>query len=151
MSAPPLSPTFRPYEAADREACLALFDQNCPEFFAPNERAEYLAFLAEHSEGYDVCVAGDEVAGAYGLQPDGSGALAIRWMLIGSSMQGRGLGSAMMRRALKDARDRGAPRMVMAASHRSAPFFARFGAVERVTVPHGWGPDMHRVDMDLAL
>ncbi len=40
-----LQPTFRPYQTADREACLGLFDANCPEFFAPNERADYVAFL----------------------------------------------------------------------------------------------------------
>ena len=36
---PPKAP-FRPYSSADREACLANFDANCPAFFAPDERAE---------------------------------------------------------------------------------------------------------------
>ena len=38
---------FRAYQPADREACLALFDENCPAFFAPNEREDYEAFLRD--------------------------------------------------------------------------------------------------------
>ena len=34
---------FRPYEAADRERCLALFDANCPAYFAANERHALLS------------------------------------------------------------------------------------------------------------
>ena len=37
----------------------------------------------------------------------------------------------------------------IAASHKSAPFFARFGARIVETTPDGWGPGMHRVDMEL--
>ncbi len=54
-----------------------------------------------------------------------------------------------MRRVLAAVRTKGAAVLHMAASHRSAPFFARFGARETATTPHGWGPDMHRVDMEL--
>ena len=39
----------------------------------------------------------------------------------------------------------------IAASHLSAPFFARFGANEVSFTREGWGPAMHRVDMELAL
>ena len=35
--------------------CLDIFDANCPEFFAPNERQEYENFLNCDSKGYEVC------------------------------------------------------------------------------------------------
>jgi hypothetical protein len=38
----------------------------------------------------------------------------------------------------------------ISASHKSAPFFAKFGARERDRIPNGWGPGMHRVEMELA-
>jgi hypothetical protein len=47
-------PRFRSYEITDRADCLRLFDENCPEFFAPNEREDYVAFLAHHSKDYVV-------------------------------------------------------------------------------------------------
>ena len=34
---------------------------------------------------------------------------------------------------------------------KAAAFFARFGAIEKVTTPDGWGPGMDRVDMELNL
>jgi hypothetical protein len=36
---------FSPYDGGCRDRCLAVFDTNFPEFFAPNERVEYVAFL----------------------------------------------------------------------------------------------------------
>jgi GNAT superfamily N-acetyltransferase len=142
-------PTFRRYQATDREVCLDLFDANCPEFFAPNERADYVAFLETEGGAYQVCLLGDRVVGAYGLLPQGRNGLVIRWILITPKAQGQGLGSAIMQRVLAEVRGNGAAVLHMAASHRSAPFFARFGARETASTPHGWGPDMHRVDMEL--
>jgi GNAT superfamily N-acetyltransferase len=94
----PAQPSFRAYQAKDLEACLSLFDANCPEFFAPNERADYLAFLDAAWRDYEVCLVGGRVAGAYGLLPQGTNGLVIRWILIDPKVQGQGLGSAMMHR-----------------------------------------------------
>mgnify|MGYP004128444723 CR=1 FL=1 len=37
------------YTHTHRAACLKLFDLNCPEYFAPNERTFYESFLASGS------------------------------------------------------------------------------------------------------
>ncbi len=41
-------------EAAAHE----LFDANCPEFFAPNERLDYAEFLDSNLLGYELCLTG---------------------------------------------------------------------------------------------
>ncbi len=46
---------FRDYEESDQAACRAIFDANCPEFFALNERDDYLLFLDANTPGYKVC------------------------------------------------------------------------------------------------
>ncbi len=152
---------FEAFGPAHRARCLELFDANSPEYFAPEERAEYAAFLTDPPDGYEVCVVGGEVAGAYGLIGDGADdGLRLNWILLDPAVQGVGVGSAIMRRVMASARSRldrsgsskPAGRFVdIAASHRSAPFFARFGAVEVRRTPDGWGPGMHRVDMLLAV
>ncbi len=147
MSAPP---GFRAYQREDRSACLKLFDASCPEFFAPNERADYEDFLDTTADGYEVCVLDDRVVGAFGLKPHEPGGIALRWIIVAVELQGHGIGSAIMQRALERARAANASHLYMGASHKSAPFFARFGARETATVPHGWGPGMHRVDMLLT-
>jgi GNAT superfamily N-acetyltransferase len=161
---------FRRYGTVDREGCLTLFDANCPAAFAPNERGEYEAFLdaQAEAEAYEVCVMDDEIVGAFGL--GGDGALRLRWIMVHPQRQGRGIGTSVMDRvreaALAVARDeaqRGAAQkggdsargggavVQIAASHRSAPFFARFGARPVRVTPDGWGPGMHRIDMELTV
>jgi GNAT superfamily N-acetyltransferase len=151
---------FSPYDEAHRDRCLAVFDANCPEFFAPNERVEYVAFLDRSPAGYEVCLVDGEVAGAFGVivmdeSADGASDLRLHWVLIDPVMQGRGVGTSIMRRVVGRARDSraaaGTSSVQIAASDRSAPFFARFGAVEVRRTPDGWGPGMHRVDMVLSV
>jgi len=143
--------TFRAFQASDQMACLALFDANCPAFFDAGERPGYVQFLAARPEGYEVCLDECGIIGACGLQFHAPEEVIIRWILLEPEVQGRGIGSAMMARALARGRAAGARRLLMAASHKSAPFFARFGARATATTPHGWGPDLHRVDMVLVL
>jgi GNAT superfamily N-acetyltransferase len=145
-----MNPAFRAYQSADRDDCLALFDANCPAFFAPNERVEYLAYLTAAAAGYQVCLAGQRVVGGYGLTTHPGGGLALRWILLSPEVHGRGLGSLMMNRVLDSLRASRVRRLHISASHKSAPFFARFGAREVATTRDGWGPAMHRVDMILV-
>lgn len=145
------SPTFRPYSSGDRADCLRLFDSNCPAYFAPNERADYAAFMTDVAGEYQVCLLGGQVVGAYGVLPEARTGLALRWILIAPEYQGQGVGSAIMQRVIAAVRATGpSARLSIGASHLSAPFFSRFGARELARTPHGWGPDMHRVDMELA-
>jgi hypothetical protein len=61
-------------------------------------------------------------------------------------VQGAGIGTAIMERVQKSSSSSGSI-VEIAASHKSAPFFARFGARETARIEHGWAPGMHRVDM----
>ncbi|MEZ4588740.1 MAG: GNAT family N-acetyltransferase [Gemmatimonadales bacterium] len=142
---------FRPFGSVDLAACLRLFDANCPEFFAPAEQADYRAFLATEPDGYELCVAGGRVVGAFGLIGDDPRSRRLNWIMLDPAFRGRGLGSAIMSRVLASARRAGVRVIEIAASHKSAPFFDRFGASPVRVTEHGWGRDMHRVDMEIAL
>ena len=143
-------PEFRFYRSADRETCLRLFDLNSPTAFAPNERADYERFLDEADGKYEICIVADDVVGAYGLYREGDHRLALRWILLSPASQGRGLGAAMMARIKEQLHACDGATLRISASHKSAPFFAKFGARERDRIPNGWGPGMHRVEMELA-
>lgn len=138
--------TFRPYKNADREHCLAIFDANCPEFFAPNERDDYADFLDGPTEAYEVCLLDGKVAGAFGLFGAPARERGLSWILLDPAHQRAGLGSEIMSRILKAGKG---CLIHIGASHKSAPFFERFGAVTLQTFTDGWGPGMHRVDMEL--
>jgi GNAT superfamily N-acetyltransferase len=142
-------PPFVPYARAHRDACLALFDEHCPEFFAANERDEYAAFLDACPDGYFVALENGDVIAAFGLIDAGATARRrINWILVARQTQGRGMGGEMMRDARRRAAAAGARVIDIAASHKSAPFFAKFGARAVRHIPDGWGPGMHRVDME---
>lgn len=143
-------PRFRAFTATDTAACLALFDANCPEYFAPNERADYRAFLDAMPDGYEVCELDGATAGAYGVHAIDDDNAALHWILLAPAAQGHGLGAAIMSRAVRTLEQRGHRTLHISASHKSAPFFARFGAIESARISDGWGPGMHRVEMRIV-
>ena len=143
---------YVPYASQYRAACLALFDENCPEYFAENERADYLAFLAGSPTGYRVCLLNERVVGAFGvIDTGGAGRRRLNWILVSRGAQGRGIGRGLMSEAVRIAKGEGAAHVDIAASHKSAPFFAKFGARELRRLADGWGHGMHRVDMELQV
>ena len=143
-------PRFRAFTSADTTACLALFDANCPGYFAPNERADYRAFLEAMPDGYEVCELDGAIIGAYGVHAIDDDNAALHWILLEPTTQGRGLGAAIMSRAMRAIEQRGHRTLHISASHKSAPFFARFGAIEDARIINGWGPGMHRVEMRIV-
>jgi GNAT superfamily N-acetyltransferase len=143
--------TFRPYSCTDRDACLAIFDANCPLFFAPGERADFQSFLDSTPDGYEVCEVDGRLMAAFGFVPDGVSSHRLVWIMLDPAYQGGGVGSAIMRRIIALGRASQSQLIKIAASHKSAPFFAKFGAVATVQTEEGWGPGMDRVDMELAL
>ena len=146
-----LTASFRPYSGTDREACLAIFDANCPAFFAPNERVDYVSFLAAVPDRYEVCEVAGRVVAAFGLADDESKVLRLNWIMLDPESQGVGIGANIMKRVISVGRASQSFLIRIAASHKSAPFFAKFGAVGTAHIEDGWGPGMDRVDMELHL
>lgn len=142
---------FTPYSCEDRDTCLGLFDANCPVFFSPNERTDYLRFLDTAPGGYELCLVDGVVAGAFGLMGHDATRRRLNWIMLNPQFQGLGAGRAIMQRVATLAALEGIHLVDIAASHMSAPFFTRFGAITLTVTNNGWGPRMHRVDMELPL
>jgi len=142
---------LKPYSSADRETCLDIFDANCPTYFAPNERDDYVDFLDTDTGRYEVCLVNNKIVGAFGLYGNGETTKTLKWILIDPGSHGLGIGSAIMDRVVSLGNASELKYLTIAASHMSAPFFARIGAVTKATIENGWGPGMHRVDMELHL
>ena len=143
--------TFRPYRASDRQACIDIFDANCPQYFAPNERQDYDDFLAKSPQEYEVCESDGRVLGAFGLSAHNEKEETLNWILLDPETQGMGVGSEIMHRVIHRCRSSEITTVKIAASHKSAPFFAHFGAATISTTKDGWGPGMGRVDMELLI
>jgi len=143
---------FEAYTPALKDACLDLFDANCPASFAPNERSDYAAFLDQAGTSYFVKPQGGRAAAAFGLKRGaGADSLRLNWIMVHPAVHSGGVGRAIMDAVIAFGRLAGATRIEIAASHLSEPFFARFSAIAVGGTRNGWGPDMHRVDMEISL
>jgi N-acetylglutamate synthase-like GNAT family acetyltransferase len=143
--------SFRPYDTSDQQVCADIFDANCPEFFAPNERQDYTDFLKDVPDDYEVCEGDGKVMGAFGLLAHSENSKTLCWILLDPRTQGMGAGSKIMERVIQLGQASETKTVRIAASHKSAPFFARFGATTLSTTKEGWGPGMDRIDMLLSL
>lgn len=140
---------FLEYTQIHETACLKLFDLNCPGFFAPNERSDYEAFLDSSHKGYRVVCLDNTIVGAFGFRVQkNTGRGAISWIMVSPEAKCQGVGSEMMAWVKQEALKCNSSIVDIAASHLSAPFFSKFGATEIETIPNGWGPGMHRVNME---
>ncbi|MBB6506433.1 putative GNAT family N-acyltransferase [Sphingomonas endophytica] len=141
----------RAYDAADRAACLALFDGNTPTFFAAGERSDFAGFLDAHAASWAFQVverSGAIVAcGGHRAAADGETA-GFCWGMVDRAQHRTGLGRILTQARLDAARATPGVRQVrLDTSQHTQGFYARFGFVVERVVPDGYSPGLDRVDM----
>lgn len=142
---------FRPYISSGYTDCLALFELNCPEFFAEEEREDYKNFLKSNSSQYFQGFIKSNFVCCFGITDHADDACSISWIIVHPSYQKHGCGTAMMSYFLQAAAAMGKRKTLIATSQHAGRFFEKFGAVAKQTIEDGWGKEMHRVDMELAI
>lgn len=143
---------FQNYNGGHFSECLKLFDENCPEYFAENEKADYIAYLERGPMDYKVGFEGSHLVSAFGLTQGSDNSRArVSWILVSVNSKGKGIGAQMMAAVKNSALEKKCVAIDIAASHLSAPFFKKYGAIVLNEIPNGWGKDMHRIDMEIIL
>jgi ribosomal protein S18 acetylase RimI-like enzyme len=146
--------TLRPYTPADRDACLAIFDSDCPRYVAPEERPLFEAYLAAPKGRYAVLAADDgTIVGCGGVMTERDGREAhLTWGLIHAGHHRHGLGRAMTLERLRwIAEMPGIERVVMDTSQHTAGFYERLGFRLTRIVENGYAPGLHRHEMELRM
>lgn len=144
--------TFTPYTPAERDACLALFDANTPNWFAPFEREQYASFLDEEPGAYFVMRdAEGRVAGAGGIELEaGRGVGWLTWGMVDPARHGQGLGKALLEYRLEQLRaNLHIRRVCIDTSQLAAPFYEKYGFVSQRIIPDGYTKGLHRHEMEL--
>lgn len=153
---------FRPYTAADREACLDAFKSNMPKFFAPSELPDFEKWLDEQesrmaavqsnpTEQYYVALQGNKVVGCggYFIEPDYSKAI-MTWGLVHNALHKQGLGKELFLYRLLVIRSISpACTVTLDTSQHSYPFFQKLGFVVTKITPNFFAPGIDRYDMVL--
>lgn len=144
----------RDYTPADREACLAVFDSNVPEFFVSPERPAFAAFLdalpgpylvVEDPSGTLVGCAG------YAVEP-GTTRADLCWGMVRRERHGTGLGRLLLEERLARIRaDPGVDAVRLDTSQHTRGFYEQYGFVAEQVVPDGYAPGLDRCEMRLRL
>ncbi|MGX7666210.1 GNAT family N-acetyltransferase [Flavobacterium pedocola] len=84
---------IRRYQKEDFNELIALLKRNIPEYFAPEEEADYSDYLTHHLEDYFVVTEDDTIIGAGGINyfPEEKTA-RISWDAIHPDFHGKGVG-----------------------------------------------------------
>lgn len=143
----------RDYQAADLEACMALFDSNLDPYFVREERAEFEAYLQELPEGYLVVESDDGrllACGGYAVEK--SGHAIFCWGMVLRDTHRSGVGTLLAKERLaRIAAHTNATEVHLHTSQHTTGFYQRFGFTETKRVMDGYGPGLDRHDMVLKL
>ena len=148
---------FKPYSQDNMAACLELFDLNCPRFFAREERSDYSYFLQQLPDSrstHNVYLLGwreQRLIACFGVARVSSETCALTWIMVHPEYQRQGCGEEMMAQLFTLAAAADYRKVVVSTSQHADQFFARFGAITLRSQNDGWGPGMHRVNMEIIL
>lgn len=146
---------IRPYAEADREAALAIFDSNLPEYFGVGER-EWFADSLDDLDGPAFLVTVDGEAAAFGGYEvwDYYNKALLVWGMAARRHHKSGLGRLLLfERLLRIARERPPTRYVTVdTSPLVSPFFRHCGFELTSVWAGGYrsGLDMHELRYDLT-
>ena len=147
--------TVRPYDPANRQSALAIFDSNLPEYFGPGERAWFEESL-DDLDGPAVILTIDGAPVAFGGWEvwDHYDKALLCWGMVHRGCHALNLGKLLLlERVLGIARGTPATRYVTVdTSPLVAPFFIHCGFEQTSVWPAGYrsGMDMHELRLDLA-
>ena len=143
----------RPYLLTDRDACLAVFDSNAPEFFLAHERTEFESFLDNPDGPYFVMDHDGLIAGCGGyVIGDEPGQARMAWGMVLREWQQKGLGRLLLMYRLRQITKAGGVKFVgLDTTQRSAPFFLSQGFKMANVAANGYGPGLDRIEMTMKL
>lgn len=148
----------RPFEPRDHDVCLALLASNTPEFFAPQEQADYVRFLRTHQETYFVLERDGEVVacGGVALFPDDAAGMqldvnsaGLTWGMVRRDLHAQGIGTALLEARLGWLRTH-APQVRevrLATSQFTTEYYARRGFQVRHVTRDGFAPGVDAIEM----
>jgi ribosomal protein S18 acetylase RimI-like enzyme len=143
----------RPYLPSDRDACLAIFDSNSPEFFKSHGRGDFEEFLDGPGGNYFVMEHEGAVigCGGYIVAPEKTLARLV-WGIVGRDWRRQGLGRFLLLFRLREITKAGGVEMVhLDTPPDSAPFFRSQGFKVARVEKDGYAPGLDRLEMTMKL
>lgn len=144
--------SVRPYALSDKQACLAIFDGNVPDFFDSTERSDFAAFLDSPNGEYLVLERESAVMGCGGFAKEDRGQARLTWGMVDRRFHGEGLGRLLAEYRLQAIEDAGDfAEVELFTSQIVAPFFVKLGFAIAEVDKDGFAPGIDKVQMIKSL
>lgn len=146
---------IRNYLPSDKENVMAVFDSNCPAYFAPEERVLLENYLDHELEIYAVIESDDRIIGNGGVNTEiteeGRNGI-ISWGMIHPDFHGMKIGSKLLEwriEQLKQLPD--LQKIIVRTSQLVAPFYAKHGFELKLQKKDFWakGFDLYQMEIHL--
>ena len=142
----------REYRHTDLDACLEIFNGNCPKYFCDHERQEFVDWLNEPNRApYYVFRSDGEVVACAGIYHDsGQNKAGMAWGMVRNDRHGQGIGRFMTQFRI-DRMNELYPGTVqhLGTSQHTFRFYEKLGFRVVNMTPDGFGAGMDRYDMVL--
>lgn len=146
---------FRSWRSEDRGLGLALFASNVPEYFAEQERKDFIEFIDELPGPYFLMIDANGTpvgCGGYAQEDDHPGIAVLCWGMVRRDRHGQRLGDALLRYRLAMLAANPLFREVrIETSQFSRGFFQRYGFEQTRQVADGFAPGIDLIAMTLDL
>ncbi len=142
---------YRVFYPQDLDQCLAIFEGNCPEFFAIPEQKQFAQYLGKEKLPYFVLIDPDEKIVACGGFVVESNIAELAWGMVERNRHGQGLGTLLFNFRLVEIRKAKAVALKMDTNQHSLGFYLRLGFKIQSKIPNGYAEGLDRFDLLLDL
>lgn len=144
---------IRGYHPTDLAAVIAIFQENTPDFFAPEEQVDLENFLNVNGSNYWLIEEEGEIAGCGGIVfSDDRSEGRIAWDFFAPKFQGKGLGRRLTEfRLAQIGKEPKVRRIVVHTSQLAHGFYAKFGFSIEMIEKDYWAPGLHLYAMQMKI
>jgi [ribosomal protein S18]-alanine N-acetyltransferase len=120
---------IRRYTATDKQSLLEILRLNTPQYFAPEEEADFVTYLDQLAEHYYVVEEAGKIVGSGGFNfLDNETWVRISWDLIHPEYQGRGIGKALTTFRIAEIKQKPTVRLIQVRTTQLVyPFYQKLG------------------------
>ncbi|MCO5260620.1 MAG: GNAT family N-acetyltransferase [Crocinitomicaceae bacterium] len=140
-----------PYDSSYKLSLLHLLELNTPHYFAPEEKADFEAYLEQFVEDYSIVKVGNKVVGCGGVNYAENGRLGkLSWAIIHPDFQGKGIGTHLLKYRVKKLKSvKQVEQIVVRTSQLVYQFYEKNGFQLKEIVENYWaeGLDMYYMEL----
>jgi N-acetylglutamate synthase-like GNAT family acetyltransferase len=140
---------IRDYTPADNSDVLHLLKLNTPEYFAPEEEADFINYLENEIDFYYVVELENEIVGCGGINFRDENTGVISWGIIHPEHQKKKLGSKLLNYRVQELQKiEKITRITVRTTQLVFPFFEKNGFKTIQIIDNYWAEGFHLYEMD---